>query len=92
MKRYLQKVIEYIETHIEDQINLDQIAEHVGFSKYYLNHMFSIYTGLSIMAYVRRKKLEYGLELLKTERRILDIAVAVGYTSERAFSRAVVNT
>lgn len=92
MKTYLQKAVDYIETHIEEQMNLDQIADHVGFSKFYLNHMFSIYTGLSIMAYVRRKKLEHGLELLKTERRIIDIAMSVGYTSERAFSRAVVNT
>lgn len=92
MKYYLQKAIDYIETHIEDPISLDDISEYVGFSKFYLNHMFSVYTGLSIMAYVRRKKLEYGLELLKTERRILDIAMAVGYSSERAFSRAVVNT
>ncbi|MDW7662721.1 MAG: AraC family transcriptional regulator [Bacillota bacterium] len=92
MKQYLQKAIDYIDEHIEDSINLDEISEYVGFSKFYLNHMFSVYTGLSIMAYVRRKKLEYGLELLKTERRIIDIAVAVGYSSERAFSRAVVNT
>lgn len=92
MKDYLQKAVDFIDTCIENQIGLDHVAEHVGFSKYYLNHMFSIYTGLSIMAYVRRKKLEHGLELLKTERRILDIAVAVGYSSERAFSRAVMNT
>lgn len=92
MKYYLQKAIDYIDTHIEESISLDDISAYVGFSKFYLNHMFSIYTGLSIMAYVRRKKLEYGLELLKTERRILDIAVSVGYSSERAFSRAVVNT
>ncbi len=92
MKRYLQKAINYIDEHIEDPLSLDEISEYVGFSKFYLNHMFSVYTGLSIMAYVRRKKLEYGLELLKTERRIIDIAMAVGYSSERAFSRAVVNT
>ncbi|GAU78330.1 AraC family transcriptional regulator [Fusibacter sp. 3D3] len=91
MKFYLQKSIEFIDAHISDPLNLDLIADHVGFSKFYLNHMFNIYTGLSIMAYVRKKKLEYALDELKTDKRIVDIALDIGYASERAFSRAIYN-
>lgn len=91
MIEYLQKTVDYVEMHIDENLSLDQIANYLGFSKFYLNHMFSIYTGLSVMAYVRKKKLEYALDLLKTEKRIVDIAFEVGYASERAFSRAIVN-
>lgn len=91
MKQYLQKAIHYVDEHIDAPLNLDLIAKHVGFSKFYLNHMFSIYTGFSVMAYVRKKKLEYALDELKTDKRIIDIALDCGYASERAFSRAITN-
>lgn len=88
---HLQRAIDFIDGHVEEPLNLDRIAEHIGFSKFYMNHMFSIYTGFSVMEYVRRKKLEYAVSQLKTDKRIIDIALEVGYSSERAFSRAVVN-
>lgn len=91
MIRQLQQAVDYIEANIDSALNLDMISNHVGFSKYYLNHVFSIYTGFSLMAYVRKKKLEYGVGELKTYKRILDIALECGYASERAFSRAVAN-
>ncbi|MBN2851561.1 MAG: helix-turn-helix transcriptional regulator [Clostridia bacterium] len=91
MKQQLQKAIDFVDEHIDMQLSLDMIARHIGFSKYYFNHMFSIYTGFSVMEYVRKKKLEYALDELRTEKRILDIALEIGYSSERAFSRAIVN-
>lgn len=91
MREYLQKAVDFVDGQINQPLNLDQIAGHVGFSKFYLNHMFSIYTGYSVMEYVRRKKLEYAIGELKTNKRVIDIALEVGYSSERAFSRAVVN-
>jgi AraC-like DNA-binding protein len=49
-------MIDHIDEHISEPLSLDGISWHVGLSKYYLNHMFSIYTGFSVMEYVRRKK------------------------------------
>lgn len=89
MKEYLQAIIDFIDSHVDEKLTLDSIADHIGFSKYYLNQVFSIYTGYSIMAYTRLRKLEYATELLKTDMRIIDIALELGYSSERAFSRAL---
>lgn len=89
MIEYLQRAVDYIEEHLEEPVSLDEIANHVGFSKYYLNQMFGIYTGLSLMRYLRKKKLEYGICALQSGQRILDIAMELGYSSERAFSRAI---
>ena len=91
MIEYLQKAVDYIDEHVDEALSLDQISNYLGFSKFYLNHMFSIYTGYSLIAYVRKKKLEYAIDLLKTDKRILDIALEIGYASERAFSRAMTN-
>lgn len=89
MKEYLQATIDFIDDHVDENLSLDSIADHIGFSKYYLNQVFSVYTGYSIMAYTRLRKLEYATELLKTDMRIIDIALELGYSSERAFSRAL---
>lgn len=92
MKEYLEKSIDYIDEHIDCPVTLDDIANHIGFSKYYMNQMFVIYTGYSVMAYVRRQKLCHAITLLKSNRRVIDIALEIGYSSERAFSRAMVST
>lgn len=90
MKEYIEATIAYIDNHLDEEINLDLIAAHIGFSKFYLNHMFSIYTGLSIMVYVRKQKLAYAVDCLSRNMRVLDVAVAIGYRSERALHRALV--
>ena len=91
MVKYLQQVVDYITTNLEESLNLEMIANHVGFSKYYLNHLFKVYTGLSVMEFVRRKKLEAAMIAITSDQKIRDIAYQYGYNSERAFSRAIVN-
>jgi len=91
MVKYLQQVVDYITTNLEVSLNLEMIANHVGFSKYYLNHLFKLYTGLSVMEFVRRKKLEAAMLAINSDQKIMDIAYQYGYNSERAFSRAIVN-
>ncbi|MCT4661114.1 MAG: helix-turn-helix domain-containing protein [Tissierellales bacterium] len=89
MKEYIQLIIDYIDNHLYEPLNLNEIANYIGFSKYYLNQVFSIYTGMSIIEYSRRRKLESAIDDLKTKKRIIDIALNLGYSSERSFSRAI---
>lgn len=87
-KMYVQEIIDYIENHIEEHISLDIIETHIGYSKYYLHKLFYTYTGMYVMDYCRRRKLEYSIQDLQTKRNILDIAIAYSYMSERSYSRA----
>ena len=48
MKQLLQKMIDHIDEHISEPLNLDGISWHVGLSKYYLNHMFSLYRQIAV--------------------------------------------
>lgn len=103
IRDYLQSTVNYIEACIDSSLDdfkdygtaskevlsLEAIERHMGFSRYYLNAMFSVYTGLSIMAYVRKYKLSSGLLHVKKGQRVADVAYQLGYSSERAFSRAV---
>ncbi len=88
---YLQRCVDYIEEHLDESLNLNRISSSVGFSKYYLNTLFGIYTGTSLMSYVRRRRLYYGLKLVHEGISHAEVASKLGYSCERAFSRAVLN-
>ncbi|QUI21306.1 helix-turn-helix transcriptional regulator [Vallitalea pronyensis] len=91
-KMYVQSIIDFIEVNIECPISVDSIAKHIGYSKYYLHKLFYIYTGMYIMDYARKRKLEYSLQDLKTKLPIINIALKYGFHSSRTYSRAFRNT
>lgn len=91
MRNYLEACVDYIEHRLDQNLTLDSISEAIGFSKYYLNPIFSTYTGMSIMQYVRKRKIHHGLVHYIQGDPLAAVAENLGYSSERAFSRAVVN-
>ena len=44
-KKIVKKVIDYIEDNLENEIDLDKIAENIGYSKFHLNRIFTEETG-----------------------------------------------
>jgi len=88
MRIYVQMIIDYIEDHIEEPLTIEGISNHVGYSRFYLHRLFLAYTGYSIMDYLRSRKMQYALRSLKNGQRVLDVALAYGYASERSFRRA----
>lgn len=87
MKLYVQEIIDFIEENIHEEINVDDVSKHIGYSKFYLNKCFSIFTGYSIMYYVRKRKLEYSIVDLNESTPIVDIAFKYGFNSRRAYTR-----
>jgi len=87
-KLYVQSIIDYIEEHIEEPVSLDLIASRIGYSKFYLHKLFYIYTGMLIMDYARKRKLEHSLQDLNSDSSIMDIAVKYSFSSDRTYSRA----
>ena len=88
MKNYIQEIIDYVEVQIQENLNINDIANYIGYSQYYLNKMFSIYTGMSIMYYVRKRKFEYALIDLQSKIPIIDIATKYAFNSRKTFTRA----
>jgi len=84
---YVQEIINFIEDNITENICIDDVSKYIGYSKFYLNKMFSIYTGMSIMFYVRKRKMEYAMYDLNKNLDIIDIAFKYGFNSRRTFSR-----
>ncbi len=88
-KEVVKKVIDYIEENLEKEINLDNISKNIGYSKFYLNRIFTEYTGITIYKYLQNRRLTVAAEkLVKTDKTILQIAYEAGYDTQQSFSFA----
>ncbi len=87
------QVLNFIENNLEKDIDLESISRHAGYSKFYLNRIFSESTGLTIHKYLQRRRLTLAAEkLANTDRPILQIAYEAGYDSQQSFSLAFKRT
>ena len=78
-----------IDRNLTGDLTLARVAENCGVSRYHLAHAFGETTGMSVMEYVRSRRLsEAAINLAKGASNILDLAMDYGYASHEAFSRA----
>ena len=81
--------IEYIEAHLLDELHTNIIAKATGNVESDLQKTFYALTGISIVEYIRRRRLSLaGYELQKGDQSVLSIALKYGYTSPDSFTRA----
>ena len=75
------------ESYTED-ISSEELARRLGISLYYMIHLFKAETGITIGAYRRSLKLTAAKKLLlKSDKKISDIALDCGYVDANYFSR-----
>lgn len=80
-------VISYIETHLNEALDLDTVANAVCYSKYHLHRMFTEAVGMTLHDYIQRRQLTEAAKLLVfSEKPILEIALIAGYKSQQAFT------
>ncbi len=84
----LQRVIYTIEYNLEDDINLAQLSKQAHISAYHFSRLFMVYTGLSPLEYVRRRRMLRAAVAICSGEEILPTAVRYGYSSHSAFSKA----
>src|SRR5438034_9522277 len=84
-----QKALWYIEGHLDDALTLDKIAGIGGVSRFHMVRAFAEVTGLSVMRYVRARRLsEAARALAGGAPDILTLALDADYGSHEAFTRA----
>lgn len=87
----VQKALWYVESHLRDANSLEEIARACHISPYHLTRAFAATVGLSLMRYVRVRRLsEAARKLVERDRGedILPLALDAGYGSHEAFTRA----
>lgn len=83
--------VNYIEEHLDDDIDNDKIAQITCCSYDNFQRIFSFVFGISLAEYIRYRRLTLSaIELQKSDARIIDIAIKYGYASHEAFSRAFI--
>ena len=84
----LQNAIEYIHTHFNLPITLNELAEHTYVSTYYLSRMFSKELGKTFVDYLNEIRIEEAKELLKDNGfKTYEIAERVGISDPHYFSK-----
>ena len=85
----IETVINYIESHLDEKLDLEKVAEAVHYSKYHLHRMFTNTVGMTIHDYVQRRQLTESAKLLVfSSKPIIEVAFFCGYESQQAFSSA----
>jgi len=86
---FFDDLIHWIDTHIENRLNLDMVADRAGYSKWHLQRMFKEHTGLALGEYIRTKKLEKSAcKLTHSDEPILTVAISMGFDSQQSFNRS----
>ena len=84
----VQLVLEYINSHLEEDLTVDLLADTVFVSKYHLMRKFKAETGYSVHQYITSKRLLLAKELLNTTpASITDICFQCGFRDYSTFSR-----
>lgn len=84
----IEKSIEFIENHIKEDITVVEIASHAGYSLYHFCRVFSLCKGVSVMEYVRDRRLSLAATELFNGRKIIDIALDYGFETPSGFAKA----
>ncbi len=91
-KDTVQKMIDHIESRLRQEGSVQEVARSVGYSPFYCSRAFSAVMGITLKDYSRLRRISSAaVELRDTSRRILDIAVDYGYSSQEAFTRAFID-
>ena len=85
----IEEVMRYIRAHIGEPLDRETLASVAGFSIPHFHRVFRAQTGESAASYVRRLRLRRaGQKLRMGAVDITEVALAAGYDSHAAFSKA----
>ncbi len=85
----VEKIVEYIENHLDEDLSLDKIAKDLSYSKFYITRMFAEETECTIYKYLQGRRLTLAAQkLVETQKPIIEIAYEAHYNSQQAFTLA----
>lgn len=84
----IEKAIDYIEKNIKTNIRVEEIAKQSGYSLYHFSRVFTLCKDMSIMEYVRMRKLSRAALELLDGKKIIDISIEYGFETHGGFAKA----
>lgn len=85
----VQRMQEYIEAHLSEEITLGNLAEVSLYSPWHSYRIFHDYLGMTPAEYIRRFRLSRSaMKLRAGNQKVIDVAADLGYASVDGFQRA----
>jgi AraC family transcriptional regulator len=84
----LRQATNYMSAHLDEAFDLAALAEEVGLSAFHFSRLFKKATGLAPSQYFIRLRAAKAQQLLReTDKSILEVGIAVGYSSPSHFAQ-----
>ncbi|MDA9397247.1 AraC family transcriptional regulator [Bradyrhizobium sp. CCBAU 45389] len=86
----MRRVLEHIDRHLDDDLDLDSLSAVAAFSKFHFHRQFTATFGLSVHRYVQLARMKRASRQLaySDALSVTDIAMDAGYDAPDAFARA----
>src|SRR5271166_4910641 len=88
-KERILRVLTHIQEHLDEALDLEDLARVACFSSFHFHRVFAAMTGETIADHVRRLRLERAaMELRSGRRQVIQLALDAGYEAHESFTRA----
>ena len=88
-KERILRVLTHIQEHLDEALDLEELAQVACFSSFHFHRIFAAMTGETIADHVRRLRLERAaMELRSGAKQVIQVALDAGYEAHEAFTRA----
>jgi AraC family transcriptional regulator len=84
----IQKALDTIDNRVTETITPRGLAGEMGYSVIHFSRLFTGAAGITLAAYITRRKLQYALYDLSCGEKVIDIAVKYGFETHAGFTKA----
>lgn len=81
----IEQIKKYVTAHVEDKMEMDDIAGEFYISRHYLSHYFKKETGFTLAQYITNQKVIAAKALLKDRHTVSEVANRLSYNSDSHF-------
>ncbi|KAB1438053.1 AraC family transcriptional regulator [Candidatus Galacturonibacter soehngenii] len=86
--KQIEKILNYINEHITDELSIDFLSETFYISKYYLMHKFKKETGFTLHNYILQKRLMHSYHLIQAGVPVIKASEQSGFRDYSSYLRA----
>ena len=84
----VRRSLDYIEEHIKENLSAEVIANRAGYSVFHFCRIFKAEQQITLMDYIRKRRLSLARQQLLTDEKIIEIAINYGYDTASGFTKA----
>lgn len=89
----IQLTLEYLEEHLDEKVDIEALAKMASLSPFYYQRLFRRLVKKPVAEYAKLRRMARAVDALReSDKRILDIALELGFTSHEHFTRVFKET